>query len=151
MQYWRRSSSSTDTTSRRSIEVFDDEGHPTSLSGAVKRGVTKLLPCSLVLTFCFTPSVSASIFHAWYCVAFTYSDEEELSYLAQDLQIRCDDSPEHFSILTVAWPMVALWPVGSVVMYAALLIPCRFMLLDGTGSTPLLRATSFLHRDYQPS
>ena len=127
-----------------------EEAHPTSLNDASKRGLTKWLPLSLVLTFCFTPSVSASIFRAWHCVTFTYSDDEERSYLAQDLQIRCDDSPEHVSILAVAWPMVALWPVGSVVMYAALLIPCRFMLLDETGSTPLLRATSFLHRDYQP-
>jgi hypothetical protein len=150
VQYWRHSTSSIENGSRRSNEMIDGKGQPKSLSDAAKRGLIKWLPLSLVLTFCFTPSVSASIFRAWHCVTFTYSDEEELSYLAQDLQIRCDGSPEHVSILTVAWPMVALWPVGSVVMYAALLIPCRFMLLDETGSTPLLRATSFLHRDYQP-
>ena len=94
--------------------------------------------------------MSASIFRAWDCLTFVYSDAEEHSYLAQDLLVSCDKSPEHVSILAVAWPMVALWPIGSVVMYAALLIPCRFMLLDEAGSSPLLRATSFLHRDFRP-
>eukprot|EP00966_Prymnesium_polylepis_P069081 1605057-Prymnesium_polylepis.3 len=47
--------------------------------------------------------------------------------------------------------MVAIWPIGMVAMYMALLIPLRFMLLDETGTSPLLLATSFLHRDYKPS
>jgi hypothetical protein len=94
--------------------------------------------------------VSASIFRAWHCLVFAYSDGKEYSYLAEDLQVSCGDSPEHFSILTVAWPMVALWPIGSVVMYTALLIPIRSMLIDEKGSTPLLTATTFLHRDYKP-
>lgn len=95
------------------------------------------------------PSVSASIFRAWHCLKFTLSDLEEHTYLADDLRVRCD-SPEHSRILTVAWPMVALWPIGSLATYAALLIPCRFNFLDEKGSTPLLRATAFLHKDFQP-
>ena len=50
---------------------------------------------------------------------------------------------------TVAWLMVAVWPIGMVLLYLAVLIPCRFMLLDDTSSSPLLDATAFLHREYK--
>jgi hypothetical protein len=45
--------------------------------------------------------------------------------------------------------LVILWPVAMVVLYGGLLFPCRAMILDNTGDSPLLRATTFLHRDYQ--
>eukprot|EP00966_Prymnesium_polylepis_P193478 4484701-Prymnesium_polylepis.2 len=67
----------------------------------------------------------------------------------QDLSVRCD-SPEHQEIIAVAWILCAIWPIGMVLVYAALLVPCRTMLFDETWSSPLLRATSFLHRDYKP-
>eukprot|EP00966_Prymnesium_polylepis_P185202 4292401-Prymnesium_polylepis.2 len=95
--------------------------------------------------------VSASIFRAWHCLSYAYDDVEERSFLAQDLAVRCDDSAEHNAILRIAWPMVLVWPIGMVAMYAGLLIPCRFMLLDQMQSSPLLRATMFLHRDYKPA
>jgi len=153
VQRLRRPSSSAPDDSMRSTLASapkDRARRPKSLGDATRRGFYKCLPVSLVLTFCFTPSVSASIFRAWHCLVFAYSDGKEYSYLAEDLQVSCGDSPEHFSILTVAWPMVALWPIGSVVMYTALLIPIRSMLIDEKGSTPLLTATTFLHRDYKP-
>jgi len=65
--------------------------------------------------------------------------------------VRCDGSEEHSEILSVAWILVAVWPIGMVVLYAALLIPLRFMLLDemSYSDSPLVRATAFLHRDYK--
>lgn len=122
----------------------------TSLKDAMVHGLASGLPVSLLLTYCFTPSVSASIFRAWHCVSFTYSELEELSFLAEDFRVRCDGSHEHAAVLAVAWPMVAIWPIGSVVMYALLLVPCRKRLYDEDATSPLIRATSFLHRDFKP-
>ena len=118
---------------------------------AVIRGVLRWLPVSLVLAFCFTPSVSASIFRAWHCKSYAFDDVEEHSFLAEDPSVRCDGSDEHNEILVVAWVLVVIWPVGMVVLYASLLVPCRFMLLDETNESPLLDATTFLHRDYKPA
>ena len=65
-----------------------------------------MLRPAVVLSFCFTPSVSAAIFRAWYCVPFAYKDLEEHSYLAQDLATRCDGSKEHSDVVAVAWVFV---------------------------------------------
>ena len=45
-------------------------------------------------------------------------------------------------------PGVAVWPVGTVVLYAAALLPCRTNLSKRI-QTPLTRATRFLHKDYK--
>lgn len=114
-------------------------------------GLLRWLPVSLVLAFCFTPSVSASIFKAWHCLSYAYNEDEEYSFLAQELSVRCDGSSEYNNVLVIAWALILLWPVGMVVMYAAVLLPCRLMLLDNVPASPLLYATAFLHRDYKAS
>ena len=118
---------------------------------AMKIGILEWLPASLILAFCFTPSVSASIFRAWHCEAYAYDDFELRSFLAQDLSVRCDGSNEHKQILAVAWVYAAVWPVGMVAMYAALLVPCGLLLLNDDSDSRLVRATAFLHRDYKPN
>ena len=127
---------------------------PYSIRDAFVLSLLKWLPLSLIATFCFTPSVSASLFRAWHCVSFAYNELEEFSYLAQDLSVRCNgNSAEYTKILAVAWPLVVLWPVGMVVLYAALLLPCRQLLISAETRnrwSPLLRGTAFLHRDYKP-
>jgi len=128
----------------------DDAGVARFSGGAMVKGILEYLPASLVLAFCFTPSVSASIFQAWYCIAYAYDEMKEQSFLAQDPSVQCDGSDEHNKILAVAWVLVCIWPVGMIVMYVSLLIPCREMLLSRASTTPLLRATAFLHRDYKP-
>jgi len=121
-----------------------------SLHSSVTKGMLEWLPASLVLAFCFTPSVSSSIFRAWYCISYSHDDLDEHSFLAQDPAVRCDGSDEHNRILTVAWIFVCVWPIGMVAVYAALLIPCHRMLRhDEPSDFPLLRATAFLHRDYK--
>jgi hypothetical protein len=106
-------------------------------------------PISLVVSFCFTPSVSAFVFQAWQCDQFLFSETEEHSFLGQDLSVRCFDSDDHRQIVAVAWILVGLWPVGMVALYAALLYPVRKELLTGDGASPLVSATAFLHRDYK--
>jgi len=121
----------------------------------VLRGALQWLPASLVIAFCFTPSVCASIFQAWHCVPFDFDNTQEISFLAQDLSVRCGDSAEHSEIEAVAWVLVAIWPIGMVIVYLAVLIPTRHAFLDEHSSNEnglhLLRATTFLHRDYKPA
>ena len=119
-----------------------------SSTPAVK-GAVQWLPVSLVLAFCFTPSVCARIFRAWYCISYAYDETTRHSFLAEDLSVRCDGSEEHDNIMAVAWGLVVIWPIGMVLLYAAILIPCRFMLLGEAGASPLVKATAFLHRDYK--
>lgn len=78
-----------------------------SLLHAVWMGAIEWLPLSLVLSFCLTPSVCASIFKAWYCVEFDSSPTEVHSFLALDLSVRCDGSKEHRNIIAVAWVLVS--------------------------------------------
>jgi hypothetical protein len=133
----------------RHCAIFSgSRGRLQSLGRAMVSGLLDGLPTSLVLSFCFTPSVSASIFRAWHCIPFVFDNEQSFSFLAQDLTVRCDGSDEHNRILAVAWILVLLWPIGMVLLYAVLIVPCRFMLLDESPPTPLLMATKFLHRDY---
>ena len=120
----------------------------------VLRGALQWLPASLVIAFCFTPSVCASIFRAWHCVPFDFDNTREISFLAQDLSVQCDASSEHSEIEAVAWGFVAIWPIGMVMVYLAVLIPTRYAFLDEQSSNEnvlhLLRATAFLHRDCKP-
>jgi len=122
---------------------------PTTWKQALTKGALNFLPLSLVIAFCFTPSVSAKTFSEWHCLSYVYDGETEYSYLANDLSVRCDDSDEYDDIISVAWLFIAVWPIGMVAMYIALLVPCRNLLRDEHVESPLLRATAFLHRDYK--
>ena len=44
---------------------------------------------------------------------------------------------------------VLIWPVGMVLVYGLLLVPCRKAILAGE-STSITRATGFLTSDYEP-
>ena len=137
------------TASARESDTAN-RGQSVTICDTVTSGALGWLPASLIVAFCFTPAVSSSTFRAWYCLSFTYDDLEDHSFLAQDLSVRCDGSPEHKDILTVAWILVAIWPIGMVVGYAALLIPCHYLLSGEMDDSDLLHATRFLHRDYRP-
>ena len=81
---------------------------------------------------------------------YAYTNVEELSFLAEDLTVQCG-SDAHNELLVISWVLVLLWPVGMVLLYVALLLPCRYMLLDEASESPLLHSTAFLHRDYRKS
>jgi len=122
-----------------------------TVKGHFANGLYSGLPISLVASFCFTPSVSAFIFQAWHCEPFVYDATEDHDFLGRDLSVRCGDFDEHRRIVTTAWVFVVLWPIGMVITYFALLFPVRKLLLDGESVSPLLYATTFLHRDYKAS
>jgi len=116
---------------------------------AVCAGLLQGLPASLVLAFCFTPSLSADIFRAWYCVGFDYDGTEEHSFLYDEPSIRCNGHAEHNEVLAVAWVLVLLWPIGIVLLYGGLLASVRRVIIEDLDKTPLFYATSFLHRDFK--
>jgi len=48
-----------------------------------------------------------------------------------------------------ATALLLLWPIGFPTLFTLLLLRCRGDILNGR-STPLSRATTFLHQDYKP-
>ena len=122
-------------------------------------GALRSLPFALFLSYCLVPSVSKSIFQSWSCIAFEVDgrDVQRISYqtfLRSDLSVRCSEygfsNTEHNTIKAIASVLLAIWPVGMVVMCAAALLPCRTS-LRAHKLTPLNRATKFLHQDYRTS
>ena len=119
-------------------------------------GGLESLPLALIIAFAACPSISSSIFQSWLCVEYQYdgSNEDDVSfygYLRSEVSIRCSDSnyadSEHDTITSIAYALIFVWPVGMVVVFAAVLLPCRHPLHSRT-QTPLTRATRFLHKDY---
>ena len=120
-------------------------------------GVLRALPLALFLSFCLVPNVSKTIFQSWSCIAYEFDGSDlngisSQSYLINDLSVRCSEkgfkNPEHDQIKTIAYILMAIWPVGMVVLYAATLLPCGSS-LKARELTPLNRATRFLHREYK--
>jgi hypothetical protein len=126
-----------------------------SVGRALMRGLLNATPFALLVTFCFVPSVSASIFASWSCEPYGSVDavaimdaterEETIEYLRKDLGVVCHDSDEHKRILTVAYVLMVLWPIGVWVLYAVLSYEIRRPILAHM-PTPLSRATRFLHQ-----
>jgi hypothetical protein len=67
-------------------------------------------------------------------------------YLYANLALSCD-SKEYQTTQATAFAMLALWPVGAPLLYAALLWASRDALRTGT-PTSLIRATAFLSDDF---
>ena len=114
-------------------------------------GLLDLTPASLFLVFCFVPPVSAFIFRAWACEAYTTSPPgealEQVEYMRQDASVECGSS-EHDFITLLAGLLLGLWPLGSLVLYTSLLLACHKPLQART-PTALTQATAFLHREYR--
>ena len=57
--------------------------------------------------------------------------------------------PEYARIKVCATVLMIVWPIGVPLAYLLVLLPSRKHLLRGR-STTVIRATSFLHREYEP-
>ena len=74
--------------------------------------------------------------------------------MRHELSQRCSRSADGFideeydRIETAAIMLVLIWPVAMPLVYLAVLIPARSDILQKK-STPLARATAFLHREYE--
>ena len=51
--------------------------------------------------------------------------------------------------MSLMWIFVFVWPVGVILLYSLVLVPCRDAILVGE-STAFTRATTFLTNDYHP-
>ena len=118
---------------------------------AVKAGLHRVLPATLLLTFLLVPSTATRIFKTFLCDRFEYDRANGLMmrYLHDDLAVSCE-SHEYDRTFNTAIMLICVWPVGVPLLYALLLWASRDALLTGT-KTPLSRATSFLSGDYRSS
>ena len=127
----------------------DDASDDTSiLRRILRRGVIRAMPPCILTTFIFVPSVSASIFSSWSCEAYDLSETEQVYYLRDDYAVICYDSEEHREIRRIAYGLMAVWPIGMVLLYALLLVPVAKPLTQRRSSA-LTKATAFLWRDYE--
>lgn len=92
-----------------------------------------------------------NIFGAWKCLSYEFDETEEHRFLASDLSIRCDGqgSDQYNQLTTAAWILIGIWPIGMVISYVLVLVPCRKLLMEEKYDAPLVQATSFLHQDYK--
>ena len=120
-------------------------------------GFLQSVPFVVLLSYCFVPTVSKTIFDSWRCTAYEldgrYANHTSYSsYLSNDLSVQCSEygynNPEHNAIKTDAIVLMSIWPIGLVIMHAVALQVCRSSLF-AREVTPLTRATKFLHRDYK--
>ena len=84
----------------------------------------------------------------WYYTSLIEPPDGSVTYsknLLKDLRLECD-SEEHREAIRIAVGSAILWPLGSLVLFAALLVPVRRPLLQQRPNS-LSRATSFLHRE----
>jgi len=133
-------------------------GKPTSL---FLQSALDALPLALFTCFCLCASTSASIFDTWSCTEYAYDSTVDPkiyhSFVRADLSLQCADirgtatayTSEYAKITSVAWVFVVLWPIAMPLLFLAVLWPSRIALLSRR-STRLVRATAFLHSEYEP-
>jgi hypothetical protein len=104
---------------------------------------------SLLVVFLFAPSINRKVFQTWDCLPYEFSATEEHFYMRASIDIRCG-SAEHTSILPTSFILLAIWPIGSLVLFAGLALRCRRRLLNHSPDH-FIRVTGFLHRDFKVS
>ena len=85
------------------------------------------------------------VFQAWDCEPFEFSQSESRYFMRVSLEIECA-SPDHKPVTLAAAPLIAIWPVGAVLLFASLTLTSRKSLLHHTPSS-FVRAISFLHAE----
>ena len=119
------------------------------IAQACKKALLRIAPLALLVIFIFVPSVSELVFQVWGCDGFRHSEPlEDRYYMRHQLSIRCY-SDEHHKLYGVAYTLIALWPMGGLVLFAALLLAARRNILHRAPNL-LYHSTAFLHRDYRP-
>jgi len=117
-----------------------------SLSAASVKGLQRVLPFSLVVTFLLVPSTATLIFKTFLCDAYEYSALVTHKYLHDDLKLNCSSS-EYAATRNFALVLVCVWPFGVPIAYGLLLLLIKDDLLKRR-PTQLNRATAFLWADY---
>ena len=112
-------------------------------------------PIALFGSFILCPTVSKGIFDTWDCTEYELDSAtgEMRTFLNSDLQIVCsgNEHPDEYdTIKIIAYIFVLLWPIGMPVIFLLVLWPNRKALRQRR-STRMVQATSFLHKEYDPS
>ena len=116
------------------------------ISALVCRGSMISLPVVLVSTYAIVLPVSSRIFSTFSCLSFGYEDEVGATreFLNADLSVECTGEP-YVKLQAFAGVLIAVWPVGVPVLFAALLHRSRRGKLWGV---PLSHAIRFLHAEF---
>ena len=104
---------------------------------------------SLLVVFLFASSVNRKIFQTWDCEPYEYSATEEHFFMRASIGIRCGSSA-HMAIFPTAFVFLAIWPIGSLALFAGLALRGRRRLLDHSPDQ-FIRDTRFLHKDFKVS
>ena len=130
-----------------------------TLGDAIKEAGTQTLPIVLFVSFCLCAPTASSIFATWSCAEYT---EDSLagtgrSYLRSDIRMQCatftatgtELTEEYQQVVTAAIPLVVVWAVLMPLLFFCAVLPSSAVLKQSR-STRLVRATAFLHREYEP-
>ncbi|KAL1496056.1 hypothetical protein AB1Y20_014684 [Prymnesium parvum] len=91
---------------------------------------------------CTTTLVPGTTLHSHSCA------EEKRYFLRTSLDVECH-TPAHDDILTVAYVLIALWPIGSVMLFAVLAYRARLRLKLRVYDK-FVHSIRFLHGDFKP-
>eukprot|EP00966_Prymnesium_polylepis_P128689 2976452-Prymnesium_polylepis.1 len=88
------------------------------------------------MAFVFIGPVSSSIFAAWTCEAFALDSianpPTKIAFLVADLSLRCEDSDEEYArVKSLAHIFIGLWPLGTPLIFLAVLLRCGIQILQG--------------------
>ncbi|KAL1496398.1 hypothetical protein AB1Y20_016353 [Prymnesium parvum] len=116
----------------------------------VSRGLKRVVPPVLIVTFVLVPSTATRVFKSFLCESFHVRDTplETVRFMAVDPSSSCD-SDDYRTTEQVAFVAVLVWPIGVPLLYAVLLWHSRRAINSGVPTT-LSRATRFLSADYKP-
>ena len=130
-----------------------------TVGNAIVQATIQTLPIVLFVSFCLCAPTSSSIFATWSCAEYT---EDSLastgrSYLRADKRMQCTTytesgtelTAEYERVIAAAIPLVVVWAVLMPLLFFAAVQPSRTA-IRRSRSTPLVRATAFLHREYEP-
>ena len=84
---------------------------------------------SLLVVIIFAPSINRKVFETWDCEPYEFSATEERFYMRASIGMRCG-SAEHMAIFPPSFILLAIWPVGSLALFAGLALRGRRRLLD---------------------
>ena len=126
---------------------------------AIGQAGAQTLPIVLFTSFCLCAPTASSIFATWSCAEYT---EDSLagtgrSYLRADKRMQCatltasgtELTEEYERVVAAAIPLVVVWAVLMPLLFFGSVQPCSAA-IRRSRSTKLVRATAFLHREYEP-
>ena len=103
---------------------------------------------SLIIVFIFAPSTNLKIFQIWDCEPYEFSDGEDHYYMRASLGIQCYTA-KHREMYPAFFVFMALWPIGSLALFAGLSLRGRRRLLDHSPDQ-FIRDIGFLHGHFKP-